>query len=391
MDSRAELPLNRPIHLRATRRLGDPQGSTRVVNQNNRGVRRTINHMRFGLRGLALLVLAGLGGCGGPVLDATNVDTLESTFQEMIADMSELERERVAGAMLSVYEDSKRERVRTTHLPKDGRTGALFAPIFGRELLREIAVSSGNRLDGKTAGDLLAMQEGIAGRAARNQEAWEQERREAERIRMRERLEKQIAWLEGRLAQLGSRRQAAEEPELAEREKLNAELALLNGLRVKLESQASHIRDGWLRGTAKLTFENGTRETVWDAEYGYEYSYGECSGSRQLGTYLRLFKEPLEPGKEVTVEGQVGLGPVMSGVEDDESGQRCALSGANEYKIVGVKTAGIAIGRPSRIIGRATVERSLKALERKAKAREESEQALIQEIQTKKAALRDLE
>ena len=347
--------------------------------------------MKLGMKGLALVALAGLGGCGGPVLDTTNVDTLESTFQEMIADMPELERERVAGAMLSVYEDSKRERVRTTHLPKDGRTGALFAPIFGRELLREIAVSSGNRLDGKTVGELLAMQEEIAGRAARNQEAWEQERQEAERIRMGERLEKQIESLEGRLAQLGSRRQAAEEREAAEREKLNTELALLNGLRVKLESQAPHIRNGWLLSTAKLTFENGTRETVRDAKYGYAYSYGECSGFRQLGTYIRLFKEPLEPGKKVTVEGQIGLGPVMGGVEDDESGQRCALSGANEYKIVRVNTAGIAIGLPLRIIRRATVERSLKTLEGDAKAREEREQALIQEIQTKKAALRDLE
>ena len=340
---------------------------------------------------LVLLALVGIGGCGGPVLDATNVDTLEHTFQEMIADMPERERERVAGALLSVHEDSKRKRVRTAHLPGDGRTGALFVPMFGRELLREIAASSGNRLDGKTVGELLAMQEEIAARAAKNQELWAQERQEDERIKKRERLAEQIASLEGRLTQFRSRRETAEGREAGAREKSNAELAILDGLRVELESQATHIDNGWLRGTARLTFENGTRETVQDALYGYQWSYGECTGYRELGLYVRLFKEPLEPDDAVTVEGQIGLGYAVGGVEDDESGRRCPLSVTNEYKIESVKTAGIAIGSPSRTIGRAAVERSLSNLERESTSREERENALVQEIHAKEAALRDLE
>ena len=170
--------------------------------------RRRFERARKAKRALLSALPFLLVGCGGAALDATNVDTFERTFVEMIADMPEAEREALAQAILAVHADAKQERILPRSLPGRIDVEALLDPAYRRACARDAVRSSASSINGKTTAELLAMGDEVAAKADRNHAIRQQEQRESERARVRD----QIAELEDRLVALQGHVDAAQVP-----------------------------------------------------------------------------------------------------------------------------------------------------------------------------------
>ena len=329
------------------------------------------------------LLLVLLCGCGGAALDATNVDTFERTFKEMIADMREADREALAQAVLAVHADAIEERILPRSLPGKLEINALLDPSSRHAYAREIVGSAGTALDGKTNAQLLAMAEEIRARADDNQAVWEQAQREQRHARIRD----EISDLEGQLAGLREDVQAAQAEKALVEKGFKDDFAILDGLNVSLNGQRQSLEKGWLRNEVDLTFTNGTNHVVRDAGFSYDWVYGECAGRASQHGKLRIFETPLEPNASASVIGHAGRGWLGRSIRDDSSDRSCTLTTAEEYGIMNVKTSSVSFGDPLQTIDRHRMEYELDRLDRRIDSRRERVASMQQRIEERRDAL----
>lgn len=339
-------------------------------------------------RKTALLAFAMLlvGGCGGAALDATNADTFERTFEAMIAEMPEAEREALARAILAVHADARQERILPRSLPGKMDIDAVLDPGFRHAYAREIVRSSGAAIDGKTIAELLAMGEEIAAMADRNYAIWEQEQRGKQRASIRD----QISALEDRLTELRQDVEAAEAAKAKAREEFREDLAILDGLEVSLDGQRPSLKGGWLRNEVDLTFTNDTNRIVRDAGFSYDWVYGECGGHSGQHGNMRIFKTPLKPKASASVVGHAGRGWLGGSIRDDSSNHRCTVATAAEYRVMNVKTSSVTFGDPLRTVSRPQIEYELGRLDARVDSRRERVASMQKRIEEQVSALAEL-
>ena len=331
---------------------------------------------------LLSLLLVVVAGCGGTALDTTNADAFERTFDAMIAGLPQAEQEALASAILTVYTDAERERILPSALPRGRDVDALLDRRFRPALVREIIRSSGATLDGKTAGELLAMVEEITVKADRNQAIREQERREKQAARLRE----QIAELEDQLVGLREDVEDAEADRTKAQEEIRDDLAILDGVKVSLDGQRATLDGGILRTEMDLTFSNETRAVVEQVTHGYEWTYGECGGYVHVFLVQRLLERPLEPEASVSVVAPGGHGGFLLSITDP-SGRTCPVTTASEYRVTAVNASKVTYGESRREVRRQDVDKRLSRLEAGVESRRARVVAMQERINEKVAAL----
>ena len=333
-----------------------------------------------------LPLLLVLCGCGASTIDATNADTFGLTFGNMVADMPEAERVQLAQAVLAVRADARHDRVLPETLTKKRDIDGLLGPGLRHRAGRDIVLSIGDAIHGRTAAELLAMGADIVAEAARNAEV-----RDREHLQQRKTaLQAEVAELAGHLAALRAAAEAAAAEEGRAREASAADLAVLDALAVSLHGQKPELAGGHVRNEHALTFANGTGQVVHDATYGFHWAYGDCHGYRHSISGARLLPAPLPPGASVSVEGQGGLGWTGTSIPAATGGHRCDLAPGREYRITAVETKSAAVGDPPRTVDRGALGRKLDRLATETARSRERVAAAAQQLADRTAALEAL-
>lgn len=248
-------------------------------------------------RAIAVLCLVILTGCGEKTIDATNADTFESSFEAVTAEMSEAERLKFAGAILTLFEDKRLKTILPVHIVK-GKDAQLFLNTeFRSAMASELVQAVGSVLDGKSAEEIYALADEVEAKAEENALA--------KRKEQLAKLADDLKGLEQSVLEAEKDVEAKKAEKAAFIEAIDQKTALLEGVKAKVIKQSvSKFTRHRAEGDFELEVANETGQPIQDAKVHLTLS--AKGDSKRVGRYGLKAKKVIE-GNEIPPGASVAL------------------------------------------------------------------------------------